>query len=99
MDKIIVTKHKAVEQFIRESGLVPGYVKCHKSVTPNFIKDKHVYGILPLSLAAEAELFTEVKITLPKSEKNKRLSLEELKPLVKGVVTYTVKKIKEEEIL
>lgn len=93
MEKIIVTRHSAVEKYIRGNNLVPKDTKCYPTVTKEFVKGKHVYGIVPFSIAAEAELFTEVKITIRKGVKSKELSLEELQGCVKEVQTYVVKKV------
>lgn len=93
MQTIIVTRHPAVEKYIRESDLVPQDTPCYPSVTENFVQGKHIIGIVPMHIAAAAELFTEVKITLRRGVEPRELSLDELRASVKQVRTYSVEKI------
>ena len=96
MEKIIVTRHSSVEKYIRIKGMVPSGTPCFPSVSPQFVEGKHVYGIIPFSLAAKCELFTEIKITLRRGIKNEELSEQELEACVKEVRTYRVNEILKE---
>ena len=90
MEKIIVTKHKAVEQYIREAGLCEEGAICYPSVSAEFVEGKHVIGTVPFHIAAAAEYFTEIKLTLRKHLFNTELTLDQLKAMVKEVRTYKV---------
>ncbi len=90
MKQIIVTKHEAIAKYIRASGLAPAETPCYSSVSPAFVKGCHVLGIVPLSIAACAELFTEVKVTLPPSAYDKELTFDQVCAVIKEVRTYKI---------
>jgi len=90
METIIVTKHAAVEQYIREAGLCDDESPCFPSVSAEYVKGKHVIGIVPFHIAASAALFTEIKLTLRKHLFNTELTLDQLKAMVQQVRTYEV---------
>ena len=53
-DTIVVTRHAALVQYLIEQGLVSASVSVITHATPDDVRDKHVIGVLPLSLAASA---------------------------------------------
>jgi hypothetical protein len=95
MEQIIVTKHAAVEKYIRESGFVEQDTLCVPHVSKEYVRGKHVLGILPYEIAAAAEFFTEVKITLPRGGNYEEieLTLDAIRPCVKSVQKYRVEKV------
>lgn len=99
MEKIIVTRHKSVERYLKEKEIVPGYTPCYPYISKNFAKGKHIYGIVPMEIAEACEKFTEVKITLPRGKKAESITLDELESCVKSVRTYIITENKEERII
>lgn len=99
MEKIIVSKHESVEKYLKEQEIVPGYIKRYPFVNEDFAKGKHIYGIVPMNIAALAGKFTEVKITLHHSEKYKEVSASRINAQVKNVRTYIVTELEEERIV
>ncbi len=90
--KIVVTRHKALVEYIRELGLIDDQVKVISHATADDVRDKDVIGILPLSLAAEANSVTEVPLSLTPDMRGKELSLEEVREIAGNPCTYVVKK-------
>lgn len=93
MEQIIVTRHANVEKYIRESGLVPEGTECYSSIEKGFAKGKHIFGIVPLELAAVADRVTEIKITLRKELYGKELSMAQIKACLKYVKTFQVNEV------
>jgi len=94
MQKIIVTKHKAVEEYVKLKGIADINTPVYSQVSSDFVKGKHIIGIVPFNIAASCELFTEVKVTLRRGRSNIELSLEQLEAMVQQVKTYKVMEIK-----
>lgn len=69
MNKIIVTRHRGVVAWLKRRGIV-GEVIAH--ATPDEIRDRDVYGILPLHLAAEANSITVIDLPLLSTEQRGR---------------------------
>ena len=90
MEKIIVTRHDNVRKYIIESGMVPENTPCYESIEKEFARGKHIYGIVPLELAAAAAKVTEVKITLRKNLWGKELSMDQIQACLKYVKTFVV---------
>ena len=76
MEKVIVTRHSALVEFLSELG-VEGEVIAH--ATEELVAGKHVFGVLPMRLAALCGRFTEVTLQLPAELRGKELSLDEVK--------------------
>lgn len=58
MTAIIVTRHRGAVLWLAEQG-IPGEVIPHVD-SPDQIRGRHVYGILPYHLAAEASLISVI---------------------------------------
>ena len=56
---------------------------------------KHVFGVLPMRLAALAGRFTEVTLQVPAELRGKELTLEEVNSLNPTLVTYKVTRVEE----
>ena len=95
MEKIIVTRHAALLQFLMEQGLVEEGVQVLTHATAEDVRGKHVYGVLPMRLAAEAALLTEVSLVVPLELRGKELSLENIKACNPAIATYRVAKEKQ----
>jgi len=91
-DTVVVTRHQALTQFLCEDlGYEPDLpVLTH--ATAEAVRGKHVVGVLPLHLAAEAQSLTTVDLDLPPEARGKELSLEELRQYFVGENTYIVQR-------
>lgn len=92
MEKVIVTRHPALVEFLAELG-VKGTVVSHAN--EETVRGKHVFGVLPMRLAAEAGKFTEVSLLVPAELRGKELTLEEVKSLNPALTTYKVVRVEE----
>lgn len=87
---LIVTRHPALVSLLRERGLVDGDVPVIAHATPADVFRKHVCGVLPLSLAAEALSVTEIPLALTPEMRGKELDLDTLRKIAGEAVTYRV---------
>lgn len=87
---VIVTRHPALRELLMERGIVKEDTPCIEHATPEQVQGRHVYGVLPLNLAAKAALVTEVPLTLSPEQRGKELDLEELKKVAGEATTYKV---------
>lgn len=93
MESIVVTRHEALLQFLQENNIVPAGtpVKVHANEVD--VRGKHVYGVLPMRLAAEAAMLTEVSMVIPPEYRGRELSLENIKAFAPTLTTYKVVKV------
>jgi len=91
---VVVTRHPALLEYLRELGMVGEdcEVLTHVS-SPEQIRGKEVIGVLPLRLAAEAFSVVEVPLDLPPELRGKELSLEELRRYAGAPKRYRVRAI------
>ena len=92
MEKVIVTRHPALVEFLAEQGIV-GEVVSHAD--EETVRGKHVFGVLPMRLAALCGRFTEVTLQLPAELRGKELSLEEIKACNPTLTTFKVVRVEE----
>jgi len=90
MEPLIVTRHLALVELLRERGLVAEGVEVLAHATPEQIRGRHVFGVLPLALAAEAESVTEIPLRLTPEQRGQELSLATLRQIAEEAVTYRV---------
>lgn len=90
MDKIIVTRHPALTDYLRELGLVEEGCPMIDHATPANVAGKHVIGVLPLSLAALAAKVTEVPLALTPELRGVELDLPTLRRIAGAPVDYVV---------
>lgn len=64
-ETVIVTRHAAFVEYLREIGAVPRDAFVIPHVTPERIRGRHVAGSLPLHLAALAASVIHVPLGLP----------------------------------
>lgn len=92
MEKVIVTRHPALVEFLKELGVV-GEVVSH--ATEETVEGKHVFGVLPFRLAAKCGKFTEVTINIPAEWRGKEIPLEVMRDLNPTLTTWKVEEVKE----
>lgn len=62
---VVVTRHQGLVEFLVQEGVLTPDILVISHASPEAIQDKHVLGILPLSLAAEAASVTTADMKLP----------------------------------
>jgi putative CRISPR-associated protein (TIGR02620 family) len=88
---VIVTRHNGLVAWLAYHG-IEGQVITHASLDQ--IRGKHVYGALPLHLAAEAASVTVVDLPdLPSEKRGQELSPSEMDVYGASLVTYRVEKV------
>lgn len=90
---LVVTRHKALVEYLRELGLVEEGVEVIEHATPEAVTGRNVCGVLPHSLSCLTESFTEVPLKLTPELRGKELDLETLRKIAGKPVTYKVTKI------
>ena len=92
-DIIIVTRHQAAREYLIKHGIVPKNTPSLSVCTEKDIQGKHVYGYLPIHLAAKTKSYTELPVRPPKSLTSRELNLNEFEFYVGTLTTYEVKEI------
>jgi hypothetical protein len=87
---VVVTRHKALVDYLVEVGLIQPDAEVLASVTADQIRGKHVVGVLPLHLAAEADLVTVVPLDLPAELRGVELSLDQVRQYAGPPSTFKV---------
>lgn len=98
-NKIVVTKHRAVFDYLVKVGMVDPDTPHMRKVFEEDIEGKHVYGLLPNWLACHAEKITEVQLNLPRelreASRNREITLEEVEFYLIKPRTFVVAEIEE----
>lgn len=74
---LIVSRHKALVEFLALSGLTAQHVIEH--ATPEDVKDKVVAGVLPHHLSCLTKVYIEVPIHVPPKLRGVELSLDQIR--------------------
>ena len=90
MQTIVVTRHPALVDHLRDLGFLGLDTEVITHATAEQIRGKHVVGVLPLHLAAEAASVTEVPMDLPPEARGRELTLGEVRQYCRPPVTYVV---------
>ncbi|MDE1971322.1 MAG: hypothetical protein KGI50_07150 [Patescibacteria group bacterium] len=90
MNTVIVTRHPALIDLLRERGMVKEDCCVIEHATADDIRGKDVIGILPLSLAMLANSVTEIELNLTPELRGRELDLNTLRQVAGKAVTYTV---------
>ena len=93
MDKIIVTRHGAMVEYLIEQGIVDSTVPIVEHASAKQIEGKHVIGFLPLHLACQAERLTEIPMNVPLELRGRELTLEQVRELAGKPQTYQVRRV------
>ena len=88
---VVITRHPALVDLLRERGLTDGTEPVIDHATPDQVRGRHVIGVLPLSLAVEAESVTEIPLSLTPEDRGKELDLERLRQIAGSPRTYAVR--------
>ena len=96
MDKIVVTRHPALIEYLKQEHLIGSSTKVISHATAKDITGKHVIGVLPHNLSCLTYRYTEVPLNLPFELRGKELNVETVRRFAGKPVTYQI--IKEEEV-
>ena len=90
METVIVTRHPALVQVLKELGYV-GKVIDHATLED--VRNKVVVGVLPMYLASQTTLFGEISLTLTAEQRGKELSAQEVRNAMSadGISWYVVR--------
>jgi putative CRISPR-associated protein (TIGR02620 family) len=90
---LVVTRHPALVELLRERGLITGDVEVLTHASEADVAGRHVYGVLPLNLAAAAERVTEIPLALTPELRGVELGLDTLRRVAGEARTYVVRVI------
>ena len=91
MDKVIVTRHPALVEYLIELGLAARTTPVLAgTVSREDVQGRHVLGVLPLHLAAHSARVTVVPIDFSSVPRGTELDLETLRRVAGEPATYTV---------
>lgn len=90
---LIVTRHAALVMYLGEIGLAQNDTGVLQHATADDVRGKHVIGVLPLHLAAEAASVTEIPLALTADMRGRELSIDEVRAIAGEPVTYTVSRV------
>ena len=90
---VIVTRHPALVTILVADGIAPAGAPAIAHATPEDVRGKHVYGVLPLSLAAEADRVTEIALRLPQELRGQELTETQVRQYMAGIRTYEVREV------
>ena len=90
MEKIVVTRHPALVQFLQEEGLVEESTPVLSHADAEDVRGKHAFGVLPLHLAAAAAKVTEVPLALRPEHRGQELDLATMREVAGDPVTYVI---------
>ncbi len=95
--KLIITRHPALIQFLKEEYNISGEVVTH--ATPEMVKGRDVIGVLPHSLSCLCNSFSEVplKFTLEMREQKQELTVKQIRAIAQPLKTYIIKRIEHEK--
>lgn len=91
--EIVVTRHDGLVEYLREEDIIDEEVEVIEHASPKDVRGKHVYGVPPLRLAAEAERITEIPLDYPEDYRGGELSEEQVREFAGEPQTYEVSKL------
>lgn len=95
METVVVTRHGALIDFLRDAGIIGSDARIIAHVNPDDIQGKRVVGVLPLRLACLAAEIVEVDLNIPAELRGSELTLEQVRTLFRGVTVYRVERVGE----
>ena len=90
---VVVTRHPALVEYLTELGVVPAGTEVVTHATAEQVRGRHVFGVLPLPLAAEAASVTEVTLRVPAELRGVELTLEQVRQFAGPLTTYKVSRV------
>lgn len=90
---VVVTRHPALVEYLTELGVVPAGTEVVTHATAEQVRGRHVFGVLPLHLAAEAASVTEVPLHVPAELRGVELTLEQVRQFAGPLAEYKVSRV------
>ena len=87
---LVVTRHGALVEYLREIGLCDETVEVKAHATQMDVLDKRVAGVLPHNLSCLCDTYTEVPLSLPQELRGVELTLEQVRQYAGTARTYKV---------
>lgn len=87
---VVVTRPPALVEYLTEQGVVPAGVEVVTHATAEQVRGRHVFGVLPLHLAAEARRVTEVPLHVPAELRGVELTLTQVRQFAGPLTSYVV---------
>lgn len=87
---LIITRHPGLLEFLLQEGVLVGSVPVLAHAKAEDLRGKVVIGVLPLHLAAEADLVIEAQLDLTPEMRGKELSADEVRRVFRGFRAYRV---------
>lgn len=87
---VVVTRHPALVAYLTELGVVPAGTEVVAHATAEQVRGRHVFGVLPLHLAAEARRVTEVPLHVPAELRGVELTLAQVRRFAGPLTSYVV---------
>lgn len=81
-EQVVVTRHKGLVEYLKEINLIGDRAVIVEHASVESVKDKHVIGVLPFSLAVHAKSLTEIPLNIPMELRGKELTVEQVRELV-----------------
>ena len=95
-NSIVITRHPALVRVMIEDGIVNAGVQVIPHANVEDVKGRHVFGVLPLPLAAEAARVTVPDLRVPPEMRGKELTAEQVREYLHGWRTFVVKEVRDE---
>ena len=92
-NSVVVTRHPALVEYLWEIGLISRHTPVIAHAKAEDVKGKHVFGVLPMSLACHALSVTEVPLALTPEDRGKELPIERMREIAGQWQTYHVKQL------
>ena len=89
--QVVVTRHPALVVVLRKEFGLGEDVRVLSHATEADVEGAHVFGVLPLRLAAKTALLTEVSLNLPPELRGVELSEQQIREYMVSPETYEVR--------
>jgi hypothetical protein len=89
-ETIVVSRHPALVEYLIEIRLAAPATPVITHATAADVRGRHVIGVVPLHLAAEAISVTEIPMFVPQTLRGVELTLEQVRQFAGTPVTYAV---------
>lgn len=90
---VIITRHPGLVEVLHELAPETIGAPILDRADPEEIKGKHVYGVLPLTLACLAERVTNVTLNVPQELRGTELTAAQVREYMTDLETFIVSKV------
>jgi putative CRISPR-associated protein (TIGR02620 family) len=90
---VIITRHPGLVQVLHELAPETIGAPILDRADPSQIQGKHVYGVLPLTLACLASKVTNVTLNVPQELRGMELTAEQVREFMTELETFEVTKV------